>query len=78
MGKAEMCIRDSAKHEFGMYLNGRWYSATAKPGTFPAGHPIESLDCAILQTNVLAPRLNSPETGELRPKDISSASVRCV
>ena len=38
-----------------MYLNGRWYSATAKPGTFPAGHPIESLDCAILQANVLAP-----------------------
>ena len=46
-----------AKHEFGMYLNGRWYSATAKPGTFPAGHPIESLDCAILQANVLAPIL---------------------
>ncbi len=40
-----------AKHEFGMYLDGRWYSLTAKPGTFPADHPIESLDCAILQAN---------------------------
>lgn len=42
-----------AKHEFGMYLNGRWYSATAKPGTFPAGHPIESLDCAIDRKSVV-------------------------
>ena len=55
-----------AKHEFGMYLNGRWYSATAKPGTFPAGHPIESLDCAILQANVLAPILgiDDPRTSD--------------
>lgn len=49
-----------------MYLNGRWYSATAKPGTFPAGHPIESLDCAILQANVLAPILgiDDPRTSD--------------
>ncbi|MFR4437889.1 MAG: DUF1015 domain-containing protein, partial [Akkermansia muciniphila] len=55
-----------AKHEFGMYLNGRWYSVTAKPGTFPAGHPIESLDCAILQANVLAPILgiDDPRTSD--------------
>lgn len=46
-----------AKHEFGMYLNSRWYSVTAKPGTFPSDHPIESLDCAILQANVLSPIL---------------------
>ena len=45
------------KHEFGMYLNGKWYSITAKEGSFNAGHPIESLDCAILQTNLLAPVL---------------------
>ncbi len=46
-----------SKHEFGMYLNHTWYSVTAKPGTFDAEHPIESLDCAILQTNLLAPVL---------------------
>lgn len=46
-----------AKHEFGMCLGGTWYSITAKPGTFDEAHPIESLDCAILQTNLLAPVL---------------------
>ena len=46
-----------AKHEFGMCLGGQWYSITTKPGTFDEEHPIESLDCAILQTNLLAPIL---------------------
>lgn len=45
------------KHEFGMCLGGQWYSITAKEGTFNASHPIESLDCAILQANLLAPVL---------------------
>lgn len=45
------------KHEFGMCLGGKWYTVTAKAGTFNATHPIESLDCAILQANLLAPVL---------------------
>ncbi len=45
------------KHEFGMYLGGTWYKLTARPGSFDANHPIESLDCAILQANLLAPIL---------------------
>lgn len=45
------------KHEFGMCLGGQWYSITAKEGTFNASHPIESLDCSILQANLLAPVL---------------------
>lgn len=45
------------KHEFGMCLGGIWYSITAKDGSFDAAHPIESLDCAILQANLLAPIL---------------------
>ena len=55
-----------AKHEFGMYLDGRWHSLTAKPGTFDANHPIESLDCAILQANLLAPILgiDDPRTSD--------------
>lgn len=54
------------KHEFGMYLGGSWYSVTARPGTFDAEHPIDSLDCAILQTNLLAPVLgiDDPRTSE--------------
>ncbi len=46
-----------SKHEFGMYLNGKWYCITAKPGTYDACHPIASLDCSILQNNLLAPVL---------------------
>ncbi|MCD8283296.1 MAG: DUF1015 family protein [Opitutae bacterium] len=45
------------KHEFGMFLGGRWLSIVARPGTFNAEHPIESLDCAILQANLLGPVL---------------------
>lgn len=52
------------KHEFGMYLNNTWYAITAKEGSFDANHPIDSLDCAILQSNLLAPILgiNDPRT----------------
>lgn len=40
-------------HEFGMYLNGVWYKLTAKQDIFDASDPIESLDVAILQNNIL-------------------------
>ncbi|HOX25462.1 MAG TPA: DUF1015 family protein [Candidatus Krumholzibacteria bacterium] len=42
---------------FSMYLDGRWTTLTARPGTFPADHPVRSLDAAILQDNLLAPVL---------------------
>lgn len=45
------------RHEFGMFLDGRWFSLTAKPGTFDDAHPIGSLDCSVLQENLLAPIL---------------------
>ena len=44
-------------HEFGMFLEGRWHRLTARPGTFPAGDPVRSLDVSILQENLLAPVL---------------------
>lgn len=52
------------RHEFGMFLGGRWFSLMAKAGTFDEAHPTESLDCAILQANLLAPVLgvNDPRT----------------
>ncbi len=55
-----------AKHEFGMFLNSKWYSITAKEGSYDANHPIESLDCSILQSNLLAPVLGitDPRTSE--------------
>lgn len=43
--------------EFGMYLDGRWYRLTAKTGTFNPDDPVESLDVAILQNNLLSPVL---------------------
>ena len=36
-----------------MFLDGKWYSLTAKPGSFPADDPVRSLDVSILQENVL-------------------------
>lgn len=45
------------KHEFGMCLGGRWYVLRAREGSYDEQHPTESLDCAILQRNLLAPVL---------------------
>jgi uncharacterized protein (DUF1015 family) len=39
-----------------MYLDGRWYLLTAKPGSFPQT-PTGELDVSILQENVLGPLL---------------------
>ena len=46
-----------ARHEVGMYLAGRWYRLKPRAGSFPEGHPTDSLDVAILQANLLAPVL---------------------
>ena len=42
---------------FAMFLGGRWYRLSARPGSFPADDPVRSLDVAILQDNLLAPVL---------------------
>lgn len=44
-------------HAWGMYLDGRWYRVSARPGTFPADDPVRSLDAAVLQDLLLAPVL---------------------
>jgi uncharacterized protein (DUF1015 family) len=43
-------------HRFGMYLGGKWYQLTSKPGTFEQT-PTGVLDVTILQRNVLEPLL---------------------
>ncbi len=50
--------------EFGMYLGEKWYRLQAKAGSFDPGNPVESLDVAILQNNLLAPilRIGDPRT----------------
>jgi uncharacterized protein (DUF1015 family) len=40
---------------FGVYLGGRWWHAHVRPGTFPAEDPVASLDCQIVQDQLLGP-----------------------
>ena len=40
-------------HNFSMYLDGEWYSMTAKPGTFDDADPIGVLDVTILSQLIL-------------------------
>jgi uncharacterized protein (DUF1015 family) len=41
--------------EFGLFAAGKWYRATAKPGTFDEKDPVASLDCSICQDRILGP-----------------------
>jgi uncharacterized protein (DUF1015 family) len=41
-----------------MYLEGNWYSLTAKPGTFDDNDPIGILDVTILTNQILSPVLD--------------------
>lgn len=45
-------------HNFSMYLEGKWYSLTAKKGTYNDADPIGVLDVTILSDKILAPLLN--------------------
>lgn len=45
-------------HNFSMYLGGKWYSLTAKPGTYDDNDPIGVLDVTILSNQVLGPILD--------------------
>ncbi len=49
--------KPESKHTFGMYLDGKWYKLKAKEGTYPENDPVESLDVAVLQNNLLNPIL---------------------
>ena len=44
-------------HEFGMYLQGKWFKLIAKDGTFNEHDPVKALDVSILQNNLLEPVL---------------------
>ncbi len=48
---AEIYKPDSL-HNFGMYINGQWYSLTAKPGTYDNNDPIGVLDVTVLSNLV--------------------------
>jgi uncharacterized protein (DUF1015 family) len=46
-------VKPAKKHTFGMYVENKWYLLEAKDGIYDAEDPIDSLDVAILQNNVL-------------------------
>jgi len=45
-------------HNFSMYLAGKWYSLTAKDGTYNDNDPIGVLDVTILTNQILSPILD--------------------
>ncbi len=45
--------RPQALHNFSLYLSGRWYSLTAKPGTYDDSDPIGVLDVTISSNLIL-------------------------
>ncbi|MBK9673200.1 MAG: DUF1015 domain-containing protein [Bacteroidetes bacterium] len=47
----------SQLHNMSMYLDGNWYSLTAKKGTYHSNDPVGSLDASILSEHILAPVL---------------------
>ncbi len=55
--------KPNALHNFGMYLDGRWYSLTAKAGTYDDNDPIGVLDVTVLSNLVFDKILN---LGDLR------------
>jgi len=42
------------KHTFGMFLQGKWYKLSVKPGSYDENDEVNSLDVAILQNNLLS------------------------
>jgi uncharacterized protein (DUF1015 family) len=50
-------VKPSALHEFGMYLDGKWYRLITLGERFDASHPIDSLDVSILSKLVLEKHL---------------------
>jgi len=51
--KGKEIYKPVSLHNFGLYLNGIWYSLTAKPGTYNNTDPIGVLDVTILSRLVL-------------------------
>ncbi len=51
--KGSEIYRPAALHNFSLYLEGRWYSLTAKEGTYNDGDPIGVLDVTISSNLIL-------------------------
>lgn len=51
--KGTEIYRPNALHNFSLYVNGQWYSLTAKPGTYDDNDPIGVLDVTISSQLIL-------------------------
>lgn len=51
--KGESIYKPSSLHNFSLYLAGKWYSLTAKPGTYDDNDPIGVLDVTISSNFIL-------------------------
>jgi uncharacterized protein (DUF1015 family) len=56
--KGENIFKPEDLHNFSMYLEGKWYSLSAKEGTYDDNDPIGVLDVTILSKHVLEPLLD--------------------
>ncbi len=59
-------LQPAERHQFGMYLAGKWYRLTPRDGSFVANDAVTRLDVSILQDNLLRPVLGiiNPRTDQ--------------
>ncbi|MGD0756733.1 MAG: DUF1015 family protein [Bacteroidales bacterium] len=56
--KGSKTYKPNKLHNFSMYLDGKWFSLTAKAGTFDDNDPIGALDVTVLTNQILSPVLD--------------------
>jgi uncharacterized protein (DUF1015 family) len=56
--KGSRTYKPNKLHNFALYLDGKWFSLTAKEGTFDDSDPIGVLDVTILTNQILSPILD--------------------
>ena len=59
-------LSPTRRHQFGMFLAGRWYELLAREGSFAEGDAVAAMDVSILQDNLLSPVLGvrNPRTDQ--------------
>lgn len=59
-------LSPTRRHQFGMYLAGKWYQLIAREGSFAEADAVAAMDVSILQDNLLSPVLGvrNPRTDQ--------------
>lgn len=55
--EGDKALKPEKKHEFGLYISGKWYKLIAKEDIL-TGDPVDNLDVSILQNELFSPILN--------------------